>query len=206
MAVWKTKNTKAPTASSPVLFLDRDGVVIWDKHYLSDPAEVELLPGVAEAMLRARQAGFQLVGVSNQSGLARGHFTFSDFDAVMTKLVADLAEQGAWFDGFYYCPHGPDDGCRCRKPKIGMLAEASAVFTWDTARSWMIGDKMCDVSLGQKAGLGSILVCTGYGANEEAEVKRRWSGADRVFVAANLAAAVELVCEQAGNPLADGTS
>jgi len=201
MAVWKTKTKSktesSPVQSSPILFLDRDGVVIRDKDYLADPAGVELLPGVAEAMIKARAAGFQIVGVSNQSGIGRGYFSVCDFDAVMIKLAADLAELGAWFDGFFYCPHGPDDGCACRKPGIGLLAEAAAHFHWNAAASWIVGDKGSDVALGQKAGLGSVLVSTGYGAQEAAAVKRRWSGADRVFVAADLAAAVDLICNQA---------
>lgn len=199
MAVWKTKNESSPAQASSALFLDRDGVVIRDKDYLADPAGVELLPGVAEAMIKARTAGFLIIGISNQSGIGRGYFSVSDFDAVMVKLAAELAEYGAWFDGFFYCPHGPDEGCACRKPGIGMLAEAAANFHWDSATSWIVGDKGSDVALGQKAGLGSILVSTGYGAQEEAAVKRRWSSADRVFVAADLAAAVDLICDQANN-------
>ena len=196
MAVWKTRTDTLTVNPSPVLFLDRDGVVIRDKDYLSDPAGVELLPGVAEAMHRAQAAGFLLVGVSNQSGLGRGYFTQADFEAVMERLEAILVPHDVHFDGFYYCPHEPAAGCACRKPGIGMLAEASAAFNWDASRSWIVGDKGSDVALGQMAGLGSILVSTGYGALEEVAVKRRWSGADRVFVVGDLSAAVDLICRK----------
>ncbi len=193
MAVWKTPAAGSGVSPSPILFLDRDGVVIRDRDYLGDPTEVEVLPGVAAAMVRAREAGFLLVGISNQSGLGRGYFTAADFEAVMARLEADLAAEGAWFDGFFYCPHRPNDDCACRKPRGGMLVEAAEAFAWDPSRSWVIGDKVSDVALGLNAGLGSILVRTGYGAGEEAGVRSRWSPADRVLVADDLAAAVELI-------------
>ena len=193
MANWNTKLTTPAVSQGPALFLDRDGVVISDRDYLADPQQVQLLPGVAPAMVRARQAGYLLVGVSNQSGLGRGYFSHSDFEAVMQRIVADLAAEGAAFDGFFYCPHAPSDDCQCRKPLTGMLAEAAAFFAWDPARSWVIGDKSSDVELGQAAGLGSILVRTGYGAQQEAKVMSGFSAAQRVLVADDLAAAVDLI-------------
>jgi len=196
MAVWgqvtATTNTEAP----PTLFLDRDGVVVRDKDYLSDPAEVEILPGVAEAMIRARQAGFQLIGVSNQSGIGRGYFGVAELRAVMARLTSDLKAAGAWLDGFYYCPHAPDDKCSCRKPGVGLLTEAAGDFRWDPALSWVIGDKSSDVGLGLAAGLGAALVRTGYGATQEAVVTRRWPGASRLIVADDLASAVSAILDR----------
>ncbi len=155
-------------------------------------------------MVRAREAGFLLIGVSNQSGLGRGYFSTADFEAVMERLEADLAAQGAWFDGFFYCPHRPSDDCACRKPRGGMLAEAAEAFAWDPSRSWVIGDKVSDVALGRNAGLGSILVRTGYGSREVAGVRSRWSPADRVLVADDLAAAVDLILGRAGSGAESG--
>ncbi len=195
MSHWCVPEEMKAHAPQPVLFLDRDGVVIGDKDYLKDPAGVELLPGVAEAMVRARDAGYLLVGVSNQSGLGRGYFTTDDFDAVMTRIAGDLAAFGARFDAFFYCPHAPGQDCVCRKPSTGMLTEAAVFFEWDSARSWVIGDKTSDVGLGQNAGLGSILVRTGYGAAQEAKVRKLWPDAPRVHVADDLAAALDMILE-----------
>lgn len=193
MPAWKTRQASPGAVPQAVLFLDRDGVVIRDADYLADPAEVEILPGVADALHRARAAGYLLVGVSNQSGIARGYFTVADFQAVMTRLSTELAVSGADFDGFFYCPHGPADDCPCRKPRIGLLDEAAAAFAWDPARSWVIGDKSSDVELARNADLGAVLVRTGYGSAEAAKVAARWADDQRVLIAADLPAAVELI-------------
>ena len=206
MTVWKRSPGAPEVMARPALFLDRDGVVIRDRDYLADPAEVELLPGVAAAMRRARAAGYLLIGVSNQSGLGRGYFTSADLGAVMERLEADLAVDGASFDGFYYCPHKPGDDCPCRKPRLGLLTEAAAFHHWDPAQSWVIGDKTSDVALGQAAGLGSVLVRTGYGAQDEDEVQRRWPSSPRVLVADDLPQAVALVLAQSGDAPPDTES
>lgn len=174
----------------PTLFLDRDGVLIRDRDYLSEPEGVELLSGVAEALLAARQAGFVLIGVSNQSGLGRGYFTPEQFRAVMQELDRQLGAAGASLDGFYYCPHAPDQDCGCRKPLPGLLEEAAQATRWDPLRSWVIGDKMSDVQLGRNAGLGGCLVRTGYGAQQEERVRKLYAGDDRVCIVDDLPAAV----------------
>lgn len=174
----------------PTLFLDRDGVLIRDRDYLSDPAGVELLPGVPEALLAARRGGFALIGVSNQSGLGRGYFTLDQFRAVMRELDRQLESVGAPLDGFYYCPHAPDEGCRCRKPGPGLLEEAARSAAWDPRRSWVVGDKRSDVKLGRDAGLGACLVRTGYGTGQERGVLELYGGDERVCVADDLSEAV----------------
>ncbi len=202
MAVWVAN--PAGSARRPTLFLDRDGLVVQERNYLANPDEVELVPGAAVAMARARAAGFQLIGVSNQSGIGRGYLTADDFGAVMTRLCDLLAQENAWFDGFYYCPHGPDDGCLCRKPRPGLLDEAGAVFAWELDSSWVLGDKESDVALGQNAGLGSVLVLTGHGPDELSRVRGRWSDHRRVLVADDLTAAVDAVITANGRPLDSG--
>lgn len=193
MAVWKPCIPGALEHTGPALFLDRDGVVIIDRGYLSDPDRVDLLPGVAETMAEASAAGYLLVGVSNQSGLGRGLFTAEDLARVMTRVDELLAEAGTGFDGFFFCPHAPQAGCDCRKPATGLLQEAGESCRWDPARSWVVGDKICDVALGRNGGLGGVLVRTGYGAGQEAEVTRRWPDDDRVLVADDLPTAFELI-------------
>lgn len=189
MAIWKKCPDRWLNHRGPVLFLDRDGVVIDDRNYLSDPENVELVPGAAFAMGAARKSGYALLGVSNQSGLGRGLFGPGDFDAVMKKIEKLLSESGSEFDGFYYCPHAPDEKCICRKPGPGLLAEAAESCTWDPLRSWVVGDKASDVALGRDHGLGSVLVRTGYGKKSEDEVRARWEGDPRVLLADDLASA-----------------
>jgi histidinol-phosphate phosphatase family protein len=189
MSVWRSCPESWLGHRGPVLFLDRDGVVIADRDYLGDPREVQVLPGVAATMLAAREAGFAVVGVSNQSGLGRGFFTPADFSAVMERLDELLARQGAEFDGFYYCPHAPQEDCDCRKPKGGLLAEAARRLTWNPDHSWVVGDKVSDLALGRDHDLGAVLVRTGYGKQAEGEVRDRWSADPRVLVADDLPSA-----------------
>ncbi len=194
VAVWKAPAARSFPESGPeprpTLFLDRDGVLIRELDYLGDAAGVEVLPGVAEALVLAREAGFQLIGLSNQSGIGRGLFSEEDFGRVMIRLEELLDEAGAFLDGFFYCPHEPAAGCDCRKPAPGMLAEASRSFGWDPKRSWLIGDKSSDVVLARQAGLGAFLVLTGHGPEQVAEVRVRFAGDPRVRVTADLRAAV----------------
>lgn len=192
MTVWRQPDT--PLAGrDPILFLDRDGVVVVDKNYLADPAEVELVPGAAAAMRRARDGGFRLVGVSNQSGLGRGKFGSRDLAAVMARLDDLLEAEGVGFDAFYYCPHAPEDGCSCRKPAGGLLAEAAERFTWDPAASWVVGDKIDDVGLGRRAGMGAVHVATGHGGEHRPKVRAAFGDDALVFFADDLAQAVDLI-------------
>lgn len=179
--------------TGPALFLDRDGVVIVDKDYLSDPDGVELVSGAAEAMVRAAAAGYLLIGLSNQSGVGRGRFGPEALVAVMERVDRELRRCGTAFDGVYYCPHAPQDGCRCRKPAPGLLDEAAQSFRWDAARSWVIGDKDSDIALGRRHGLGAILVATGHGDEYRASVAERYASDGRVRMAADLPAAVDLI-------------
>ena len=194
MSRWivSTRRTPPPPGS-PALFLDRDGVLIVEKDYLDDPAGVELVPGVPEALRRAREAGYLLVGVSNQSGLGRGRFTAEQFAAVMRRLDQLLEASGAPLDDFYYCPHAPGDGCRCRKPLPGMLEEAAEHHAWDVSGSWLVGDKLSDVDLALAAGLRPVLVQTGYG-REQAD---RLGDRAGVLVADDLPAAVAAMLGEA---------
>lgn len=195
MPLWKIQPQVPNQTSKPVLFLDRDGVINADRHYLADPSEVELLPGVAEAMIKARKAGYFLVGVSNQSGLGRGRFTLDDFQAVMTRLDELLEQQGVVFDAFFYCPHAPNENCECRKPLPGMLQETSKLLPWISGGSWVVGDKKSDVALGRDAGLGGILVRTGYGVEQESQVRAAWPDDPLVKVFDHLPDAVDFILE-----------
>jgi D-glycero-D-manno-heptose 1,7-bisphosphate phosphatase len=152
------------------VFLDRDGVIIDDVHYLARLDQVRLIPGAAMAIRRLNQAGIPVVVVTNQSGVARGLFPESIVPVVHAHLSKLLAEDGAHIDRFYFCPHHPDKGiepyvaaCHCRKPQPGMLLQAAREMGLDLVRSWMIGDKLSDLHAGAAAGCRTILVRTGHG-------------------------------------------
>lgn len=149
----------------PCIFFDRDGTLIEERNYLSDPAGVVLIPGAAEALRLARAAGFLAVVLTNQSGVGRGFFTLEDVQRVHERMLALLAREGAGVDGIYVCPHAPGDDCSCRKPRTGLVEQAARELGIDLPRSWMIGDKPADIELARNAGLRSVLVLTGYGAS-----------------------------------------
>jgi D-glycero-D-manno-heptose 1,7-bisphosphate phosphatase len=142
--------------SARALFLDRDGTLIVDTSYPRDPALVEVLPGAVEALGRAQRAGLRLVIVSNQSGVARGLISPAEAAAVQNRVVEVFAREGVSFDGSYFCFHGPDDGCACRKPLPGLLLRAAAELDLDLARSMMVGDKVSDVEAGRAAGCSAL--------------------------------------------------
>lgn len=155
----------------PAIFIDRDGTIIEEKVYLSDPDGVELVPGAIDAMRALRDAGYALVVVTNQSGIARGLYTVEDYQAVAARLDARLAEAGVVVDRTEFCPHHPDitGSCDCRKPATGMFVRAAEALGLDVARSYFIGDKITDVRPGLELGGTGVLVRTGYGAELEAE-------------------------------------
>jgi histidinol-phosphate phosphatase family protein len=152
----------------PGILVDRDGTLIAERHYLSDPAGVELLPGVAEAIAAVNRAGIPIALTSNQSGIGRGYFTEADLAAVNGRIAELLEASSAHLDGLYHCPHLPDAGCGCRKPAPGMAEEAATDLGLDLGRSFVIGDKRADVGLGRSVGGTAILVRTGYGRESEA--------------------------------------
>jgi D-glycero-D-manno-heptose 1,7-bisphosphate phosphatase len=170
-------------------FLDRDGTIIEERHFLADPADVRLLPGAAAALRDLAEAGFLLVLVTNQSGIARGLFTRDDFDAVQQRLVALLAAEGVALDGMFHCPHHPDftGPCDCRKPGLGMYRQAAQRLGVDLATSVYIGDRISDVLPAVAIGGRGILVRTGYGRREEALLPAGIEAADDLSAAVGLA-------------------
>ena len=179
-------------SATPVLFLDRDGVIIEDTEYIRDPDEVRLLPGAASALSRAAAAGLRLVIVTNQSGIGRGYYSERDFAAVQERVDALLADAGVVVDGVYYCPHAPEDACNCRKPRPGMLDAAARRLRWHTQRAWVVGDKISDLELGRHFGLGTYLVRTGRGREAARDVDPAW----RVKIVDDLTRAVDDILEE----------
>jgi histidinol-phosphate phosphatase family protein len=149
--------------SSPFIFLDRDGTVIEEKNYLSNPNEVVLCPKALEGLIAFQDQGARLVLITNQSGLSRGYFSQAQLDSVHDRLKSILKEGGVTLEGIYFCPHQPSDNCACRKPSPYMLHQAVAELGGSLEGAVMIGDKLCDVEMAHGAGIRSILVQTGYG-------------------------------------------
>lgn len=150
------------------LFLDRDGTLVHPRHYPSRPEELRLYDGMGAELRCLQEAGFRLVMITNQSGIARGYFTEADLRRMHEHLAAELGRFGVRLDGIYYCPHHPDGvipelaiRCPCRKPRPGMLLRAAAELDVDLRRSWFIGDILDDVEAGNKAGSRTILVDLG---------------------------------------------
>ncbi len=153
------------------VFLDRDGVVIEDVDYLRRPDQIKLLPGAARAIVRLRRAGFKIVVVSNQSGVARGYLTETGLRRIHRELRRKLGS--AKLDAVYYCPHHPQGSvaryrrrCACRKPGTGMLKAAAERFGLDLSRCWMVGDKDSDIAAGKRAGCRTIRARTGKSGRE----------------------------------------
>ena len=160
-------------------FLDRDGVMIKDENYLADPAKVRLCPGCAEAIRRIAGAGYQIIVTSNQSGIARGYFSWEEVKAVERRIEelldgAGAPKPAAW----YYCPHHPRGAiaeyaveCDCRKPKPGLLLQAGREHDVDFENAFMIGDKLSDLKAAFAAGCRSgALVMTGHGGEQKLEL------------------------------------
>ena len=157
------------------VFLDRDGTLIDDVGYIADPEDVRLVPGAADGLRALRDAGFRLVVASNQSGLGRGLIKQEQADAVHERFVEELERAGGRIDAAYYCPHAPDDGCDCRKPKPGMLLDAAGELGLDVERSFMVGNSDVDVAAGEAAGARAILLANEPDWPEAVRRIRSWS-------------------------------
>jgi D-glycero-D-manno-heptose 1,7-bisphosphate phosphatase len=144
----------------PAVFIDRDGTLIEEVNFLSRVGDLQIFPFTAEALLLLKDKGYRVIVVTNQSGIGRNIFGESDMRAIHEAIQGQL--DGA-VDAFYFCPHLPDAGCRCRKPALGMIEDAVSDMNIDLKSSWMIGDKKIDVETGRNAGISSALVMTGYG-------------------------------------------
>jgi D-glycero-D-manno-heptose 1,7-bisphosphate phosphatase len=159
----------------PAVFLDRDGTVCEERDYLDRLELLSLFPWTADAIRLLNRAGFAVVVVTNQSGVARGMFDEPFVRTVHDEIDARLAAGNARIDRYYYCPHHPDaslapyrQACRCRKPGPGMIEQACRELGLDPARSVMVGDKWLDVACGQAAGTKTVIVRTGYGGEQAA--------------------------------------
>ena len=185
------------------VFVDRDGTIIVDKNYLSDPDEVELIPGAVEALKIFNSLSFLVVVVSNQSGVARGFYSIDDVERVNRHIRLLFEREGAYIDKFYYCPHYSGGviaeysyECDCRKPRAGMLLRASSELEIELSRSFVVGDKDADILLGRAVGATCILVLTGQGSLATQKPD---------FVAKDILEAARWIKKRAYNPASETT-
>ncbi len=182
------------------VFLDRDGVIIEEVNYLSEPDQLRLIPGAAEAIMRLNESGLPVIVITNQAGVARGYYQEARIQVVHAALSQQLAQVGAHIDRYYYCPHHPTEGlppyrmeCNCRKPKPGLLLQAAQDFDLDLKRCWVIGDNHSDIALTRSTGCRTILVLTGHGARVWREWREEFQPG---HVASDLSAAVVWLLRQ----------
>lgn len=158
------------TTSRPAAFIDRDGTLIEEVNFLSRIADLRVFPFTSEAIRRLKERDFLVVVVTNQSGIGRRIYDTAAMRSIHDEIQRQL---GNAIDAFFHCPHLPDDGCRCRKPGLGMIENACEMFDIDMSRSWMVGDKKLDTETGMNAGIRTAMVRTGYGSAHEPLLERK---------------------------------
>jgi D-glycero-D-manno-heptose 1,7-bisphosphate phosphatase len=139
-------------------FIDRDGTIVLDKHYLADPRGLEVIPTVPEGIKKLNDANIPVIMITNQSGIARGKFDEAALELIHQRLFEILEDSGAIVNGLYYCPHMPNAGCDCRKPKPGMLLRARKEHGFDLSKSYVVGDRMLDIEMAHSVGAIGVLV------------------------------------------------
>ncbi len=184
------------------VFLDRDGTVTEEVGYLTNVDMLHMIPGAGAAIRKLNQAGFKVVLVTNQSGVARGYFPESLVHEAHERLTGMLKSEGARLDGIYYCPHHPSAGnseyttvCDCRKPATGLLDRAAKELNIDLMGSYMVGDKWSDVELAHNAGVKAVLVQTGFAHDDPGNVRPKQVD-DPDFTAHDLTEAAEWILRQ----------
>jgi D-glycero-D-manno-heptose 1,7-bisphosphate phosphatase len=180
------------------LFLDRDGTLVHPRHYPARPEDLWLYDGIGHELRLLQRAGFRLVVITNQSGLARGYFDTDALRGMHDHLTRELAKLDVQIDGIYFCPHHPEGtiaelaiDCNCRKPRPGMLLQAAADLALDLRSSWFVGDILDDVEAGNRAGCRTILVDLGSESPPSTPLRRPFAVARETRHALAIIAAVE---------------
>ncbi len=156
----------------PAVFLDRDGTLSRDRdgRYVTRPGMLKIYKNTPKALAILKSKGLRLIVVTNQSAIARGYMTKKTALSINKRLAEELKKHGARLDGIYFCPHGPDENCACRKPASGMILKAAAEHKIDLKKSYIIGDKLSDIKAGKAAGVKTVFVLTGHGKSRLKEV------------------------------------
>ena len=196
--------------SEKAIFLDRDDTLIEDPGYISNPDQVKLLDGVAEALIQLKTLGYKLIVVSNQSGVARGIVTEKKLEKIHDRLKQLLAEKNAYLDRIYYCPYHPEGvvpkyrkESNCRKPNPGMLLRAVAEMDIDLEQSWCIGNSNRDIEAGERAGCKTILIDVPYRQKNSSRLSK--SGVSPDYKAVNIKEAVNIIKKYLRSPVTKKT-
>lgn len=187
------------TGTGKAVFIDKDGTLVHDVPYNVDPRHVRLIAGAGAALRNMKNAGYKLIVISNQSGIARGLFEEKNLLPVNRCIQSLLAEHDVSIDAFYYCPHGPADGCQCRKPMPGMILKAARDYDVDLQASWMIGDILNDVEAGNRAACHTIHLDNG---SETEWVKGNYR--EPMYSVMDWMEAAEIVCQGASSDATGG--
>ncbi|MGC2625720.1 MAG: HAD family hydrolase [Candidatus Udaeobacter sp.] len=177
------RRAKVDDGSAPAVFIDRDGTIMEDTDYCSDPNDVRIFPGVVEALGRLKSRGFKLIIITNQSGIGRGLFTLDQYRLVESEVLRQLGDD--LVDATYYCPDPPGQNSKCRKPAPGMVVKATRDHDIQLSRSFLIGDKESDVECAHNAGVRAIRVRT--------RIQRDMTGSNAEWVVDNMPAAVQII-------------
>ena len=172
---------------TPTVFVDRDGTIMQDADYCSNPQKVKIFPGIPEALQRLKSNGFKLIIITNQSGIGRGLFTIEQYRAVEAEVLRQLGD--GLIDATYFCPDIPGQHSSCRKPAPGMILQATREHEIDLSRSFFIGDKEIDAKCGRNAGVRTIRVQTGF--------QRETTGTIADWVATDLVEAAKIILDNA---------
>ena len=175
--------------------MDRDGTLNEQMGYINHVSRFVLLPGSAEAVRLLNRNGRLAIVVSNQSGAARGYFPIELVEEVHAHMGMLLKKEGALLDDILFCPHGPEDGCNCRKPRTGLIEKACEEFDIDMSRSYVIGDRTSDIEMAARANLKGILVEKGYGLGESEHVLPN-KAVSPVYIAKDILHAVRWILEE----------
>ncbi len=150
------------------VFLDRDGVINIEKEYLYKIEEFEFIDGVFESVIYLQKLGYKLFIITNQSGIARGYYSLDEFNKLSSWMMDEFSKKGVKIEKLYFCPHGPNDNCSCRKPKTGMIDDALKEFDIDLAQSILIGDKISHIKCARNPKIGlSVIVKSGHSFDEK---------------------------------------
>lgn len=181
------------------VFLDRDGTIVNDIGYMNSPEQLQFIPGSIPAIKKLNEAGYKVVVITNQSGVARGMITEDMLQTIDKTMHKKILNGGAHLDAIYYCPHHPEHGtypykqvCECRKPHPGLIKKAERDLGLDLKSSYMIGDKATDIEAGKSAGTSTIMVMSGRGQQEKPKLKEQPD-----HIAADLSRAANWILEQA---------
>ncbi len=184
--------------NNKAIFVDRDGTINRDVHYLDSPDKFMMYPGVGQGIKTLKKKGYKIIVITNQSGIGRGYFTEQQLLIIHKKMAEEFQQFGVALDGIYYCPHHPDDQCNCRKPRTGLLEQAITDHNIDVKKSFMIGDKILDIGAGKKTGVRTVLIPEPHVRQEFLSKKPEWEYHPD-YIADDFLDAVEWILKREGN-------